>query len=278
MYQLPKLPDAVRSLRADESARLDAEHPNLPKNLDRDCITCMGKKTFKWWDNYGQPDAQIVEYECPCSDQFLLYKYFLNAGLGKQATRAFLADAQDVDARAMMKSMDYADKSDYYVSRGMGLVFYGSHGNGKTLTSVLLTKDLLSRGIDGYFTTFSNMLDNFASGWRDEPNRVWFNKKVRNSPLLVVDDIGRENKNMNNMASSALDGVFRNRVQNALPTIVTTNLSLPAFEKAYSSGVMSLLTETSFTYEFTGVDWRPKQKKRNELEIEQMLVRPVTVR
>jgi DNA replication protein DnaC len=79
------------------------------------------------------------------------------------------------------------------------------------------------------------------------------------------------------MAASAIDTVFRTRTQNLLPTIVTTNLSLEAFKKSYSSGVMSLLSETALTHEFTGADWRKNQADRNREEARLRLTRPIVV-
>src|SRR6202012_4852610 len=102
-------------------------------------------------------------------------------------------------------------------------------------------------------------LDNFTAGWRDDNNRKWFEKRVRNAPFLIVDDIGKENLARNAVATEAIDTVFRTRTQNAHPTIVTTNLSLEKFETLYSSGVMSLLSETSITHKFAGADWRKNQ-------------------
>jgi DNA replication protein DnaC len=131
--------------------------------------------------------------------------------------------------------------------------------------------------VDGYFTTFVDLLNNFSSGWRDDENRRWFEKRIRYVPLLVIDDIGKENKNLNNMAANAVDGVLRSRVQNQLPTIITTNLSLKDFNNSYSSGVMSLVTETTIPYEFKGDDWRKNQHQRSLAEAKLLLSRPIVV-
>jgi hypothetical protein len=260
----------------EESERLESLYPGLPTSLSQ-CPTCAGLKWFRWYDDYGSAEQKIVDYDCSCPDQFILFKYFLNAGIGKQGQRLALGDAVGVDPSALMMIDEYLQQSTYLVNRGMGLLFYGSHGSGKTMLVTILIKQLLAEGIDGYFTTFNTLLDNFASGWKDDKNRIWFEKRVRNAALLVVDDIGRENKNLNNMASNALDGVFRSRVQNSLPTIITTNLSLSDFEKSYSSGVMSLVSETSLIHEFRGDDWRPNQRERNQKEAKLMLSRPIVV-
>jgi DNA replication protein DnaC len=276
MQKLPELPGAVRVLTKEESERLDSLYPSLPKSLAQ-CPTCYGEKQFRWYAEYGVDD-NIVDYECPCADQFILFKYFLNAGVGKQGQVVHLADATGVDTVALEMISDYIENAHYYVNRGMGLLFHGNAGTGKTFLATLLMKQLLAySGVDGYFTTFNQFLDNFAAGWRDDNNRLWFEKRVRNAPLLIVDDIGKEYFGRTDMAASAIDTVFRTRTQNLLPTIVTTNLSLEAFKKSYSSGVMSLLSETALTHEFTGADWRKNQADRNREEARLRLTRPIVV-
>lgn len=276
MNHLLPLPDAVRVLTGEESERLDQLHSNLPKSLDQ-CVTCAGAKQFRWYADYGTDDT-IVDYECPCSDQFVLFKFFLNAGIGKAYQRYALGDITDVDPNALQGISDYLENAQYYLSRGRGLIFHGTHGSGKTLLATILLKQLIAlRGIDGYFTTFTNLLDSFAAGWRDDKQRQWFEKRVRNVPLLVVDDIGKENRNLNNMASTALDGVFRTRTQNGLPTVVTTNMTPEHFGKTYGSSAMELLNETSFFYSFTGSSFRMTAKERNDTEARQRLSRPIVV-
>lgn len=275
-YQLPPNPDAVRVLHSEESERLESMYPGLPKSLDH-CPTCYGKKTFRWYADYGN-DNTIVEYDCPCADQFILFKYFLNAGIGKQGQVSMMADAIGVKRTSLELINDYVENAHYYLNRGMGLLLHGEVGTGKTFLSTLLMKQLLAlSGVDGYFTNFNQMLDNFASGWTNDKNRLWFDKRVKNAALLVVDDIGKEHIGRNAMATSMVDTIFRTRTQNLLPTIVTTNLSLNDFKTSYSSGVMDLLTETSITHEFAGISWRKNQGERNREEARLKLTRPIVV-
>ncbi len=274
--KLPPNPDAVRVLNKEESDRLEAQYPGLPKSLNH-CPTCYGEKSFEWYVDYGHSE-ETATYECPCADQFILFKFFLNSGIMKQGQISQWADATAVDPEAMNIINDYVANAHYYVNRGMGLVLHGNAGTGKTFLSTLLMKSLLTlAGVDGYFSTFNQLLDNFASGWRDDKNRLWFDKRVRNAQFLVVDDIGKEHIGRNEMATAAIDTIFRTRTQQLLPTIITTNLSLSDFEKSYSSGVMSLLSETSLTHEFTGADWRGNQKERNLKEAKLKLTRPIVV-
>jgi DNA replication protein DnaC len=275
--QLPPLPDSVKALSAEQSERLERLHSNLPKSLSQ-CVTCAGRKEFQWFEDYGfRDDPKIVTFDCPCSDQFVLFKFLLNAGIGKAYQRYALGDCADADPAAIAAVNEYLDSSEYYITQGRGLIFHGTHGTGKTLLTTILLKQLLAKGVDGYFTTFVGLLDNFAAGWKDDKEKHWFDKRIRNAPLLVVDDIGKENPNMNRMASSSLDGVFRSRTQNGLPTIVTTNLTPKEFEHTYSTSAMELLTETSLFYSFKGQSYRKTVQERNDTEAKLRLSRPITI-
>lgn len=277
MYKLDPLPDFVGPLLPAESERLDSIYSGIPKSINK-CITCHGKKAFMWWDNYGARNAKRVQYECPCIDQFFLYKHYLSSGIGLQGARMFKKDAKGVEDEVWDTFNNYITNLEAYVSRGRGLLFYGEHGNGKTLMATLLLKRIVTEGgVGGYFTTFATMLDNFAAGWHSEENKKWFDKKVRNSPVLVVDDIGREYRNKSGMASSAMDQVFRNRVQNGLTTIITTNLELKQFEEEYSTGTMGLVIETCKTQKFNGNSYRENIQKRMDEEIDNGLTRPIVI-
>jgi DNA replication protein DnaC len=241
---------------------------------------------FRWYKSYPE-DLEIVTYECPCADQIRLFKFFLNAGLGKSyqvlswgdvSEHVFLENQEALDAIA-----DYWQNSMYYVARGFGLMLYGGNGTGKTLLSSLLLKRLLThgRGLDAYFTTFTTLLDRYAGGWSDKDAAAWFERRVVNAEVLVIDDVGKESINRTGMSSNALDNMMRTRVQHDRPTIFTTNLSMQRFRDIYAGSTWSLLTEKVLPYEIKGsyedksVGFRDQQLARHREELRQRLIRPI---
>jgi len=277
MLHLPPVSKHIRVLLPEESARLDAMYPtSLPKSL-KDCVTCRGQKTFRWWVEHGFSD-EIGEYECPCAEQFVLYKYLLNAGVGLRYQRYGIGDLDDLPPKILEAAEDYLGNSDYYIGQGVGLYFHGDRGTGKTLLATILLKQLLDEGVDGYFTTFNDMLDNFAAGWSNDAQRSWFDSRVRNAPLLVVDDIGKEHANRVGMSSVAVDNIFRARVQNALPTIITTNLTAKEMKDRYSSALETIAGQAMYC-EFEGVSYRNSEMElaRRRAELENKLTRPIMI-
>jgi DNA replication protein DnaC len=266
-------PLTIRSLRDDEVARLRAIYPDLPIS-PKHCPTCKGVGSFRWRDSDGQP----ADWECNCRAQWALHRFFLNSGIGLRYQRLSWDDTLSVAAPAKKAVIEYGAEADALVQIGQGLILHGkAMGTGKTLLASLLLKNLLASGYDGYFVQFNEMLDAFTGGWRNEEERRWFNRRVRNAGVLVVDDVGREHKGRLEVAESMFDTVIRARHDDARPTIITTNLSLDDLRSGYSSNVMSLLSGVCYDHEVTGLDYRPTARTEQAQEVRDGLTRPLVI-
>lgn len=276
MLHLPPISKHIRVLVAEESTRLDVLHPTLPRTL-KQCVTCHGAGRFKWWVDYGVSE-ETDDYECPCAEQLTLHKFLLNAGIGLRYQRYGIGDLDQVSSLATKVANEYLEAADYYVGNGYGLYFQGDRGTGKTLLATILLKQLLDTGVDGYFTTFNDMLDNFVAGWTSDEQRTWFDSRVRNAPLLVVDDIGKEYSGRVGVSKVMVDNIFRSRVNNALPTIITTNLSVDEMASRYSSALETIAGQ-ALHVKFEGSSYRESELEiaRRQREIEKKLSRPVMI-
>lgn len=290
MHTLPPLPEGIRPLLNAESDRLEREYPDLPDSPLR-CGTCSGKETFRWWDRYSNPPrlTVVVDYQCPCADQWVMSRRFLYHGIGTVYQRLGWADLVAVEPQAKEQVADYLCDFERHKRAGIGLVLHGGLGTGKSLLGAMIAKQVLALGHDAYFATFAEMLKHLTSGWDSVEDREWYAKRIRNAGLLVLDDIGREHKQRRHIAGEGLvdnpmalsessaDDLLRHRVAHAKPTIITTNHDLETLEAHYGSNVMSLFDECSITYHFTGENFRAKAKVRTVDESRQGLVRPVVV-
>lgn len=277
MPVLPTLPPTIRLLTNPELERLRARFPNVSMD-PRKCPTCRGRGTFSWLDYSISPPSQVT-YDCNCGDQWTLNLYFLNSNIGDVYQRISWHDVR-VESGALEKVEKYLDHSEAYINAGCGLVLFGRMGTGKTLLSILVLKALLAEGYDGYFTTFSEMIDTYTGGWHDAEEKEWFHRRIKNAEILVMDDVGKEHqgRTKSGLPEATFDEVLRHRVAAGTPTIITTNYTLNETLGKYGAGIMSLLHERATTYEFTGKDFREGlQKSRVDAEIDRGLTRPIVI-
>lgn len=278
---LDPLPAGVSLLGTSDLDRLRVLFPKVipPKGMPmrpQDCPTCLGKREFMWWAD--QERKEIVTYECNCIEQWVLHIYFLNANIGKAYQTLSWVDVE-AEPGAVEKVKEYREMADSYIQAGCGLILYGEMGTGKTMLATLLLKKLLATGHQGYSIMFADMIKRLTSGWYDQDEKAWFQRRIENAGVLVVDDIGREYQGMrqSGLPESMFDNVLRHRVASALPTIITTNLDMTKLNEAYGGNILSLLRERSVTYRFTGEDFRDRQRHRLDEETSLGLTRPIVV-
>jgi DNA replication protein DnaC len=210
--------------------------------------------------------------------QWILHHWLLNAGVNTEYQRLSWSDMTDVNEDAQLSVINYTENLDYNVRTGRGLILWSkAPGTGKTMLSSLLIKAAMREGYDCYFTQFNEMLDIFTSGWRDESERAWFIKRIRNVPILAVDDIGKEAGGRSNVVDSMFDTVMRHRVASGKPTIITTNLTPDEMRQGYGIYVMSLLSEQCSKVEVPGSDYRPTAAAQKEANAQSKVVRPFVI-
>jgi DNA replication protein DnaC len=239
-------------------------------------VTCRGNGLFNWWDDEGQ-GTEIVEYKCPCEEQFLLNRWLLNSGVDLRHQRQSWRDATGVGSAVFTKLYDYTDNVDQYVGAGIGLMMHGMNGTGKTMMANLVLKRLLLDGRDCFFTTFGDLLDSFTAGWRNEDDKVWFETRIRHAGILVIDDIGKEHTGRHQVAESTFDLVLRARVGADRPTLVTTNYTPEEVRQNYAISALSLLRECSLFVEFAGIDYREELARQRIDEALRGITRPVVL-
>ena len=271
----PARPLTIRPLSNPEFYRLHARNPTLPTSAKRDCITCRDRRTYRLWTDERR--VEIGEFACDCKDQWLLNHALTNANLGLAYQRLSWADMTAVESGALDEVGSYLESAEAYVSAGVGLILHGEMGAGKTSLLTLVGKNLMARGFDFYFTTFSEMIDTYTGGWNDKDEKAWFHKRIKNVGVLVMDDVGREyqGRAKSGLPESTFDEVLRHRVAASKPTFISSNKDMTQMQEGYGGNVMSLLHERSTTYRFTGEDFRGQARSRLVEEAKQGLTRPV---
>ena len=273
--QLPDPPDACRPLNDVDFARLKKAKPGIWSDWHKRCITCSKQGWFRTRD---PRTGEIVEYECNCLNQWLMHIWLANAGIGLSFQRLGWGHAKSVPDEARKTALSYCMKAEANLRVGRGMIFYSQDkGTGKTLLSSLLAKQMLADGHDVHFIQFNELLDSYQNSWRDRDLQVWFAQRIRNAKFLVIDDVGRENKGRIGVVESMFDTVVRARSAEALPTIITSNITPENMRVDYGDNIASLLTESYSLVKVDGPDYRPIVRANHEADAEEDLSYPVIV-
>lgn len=135
-----------------------------------------------------------------------------------------------------------------------GLVLMGTVGTGKTWLAAAIVRDLSmgERPVPCTFITVADALAHLRPGANHEMgvDMVQFTT----APVLVLDDFGQENRS--EWANEQLYRLAHSRSHNALPTIVTTNLSGPEIHEKYEARTVQRLFGGSTLIQLTGKSLR----------------------
>lgn len=155
---------------------------------------------------------------------------------------------------------------------GKGLLLVGKPGQGKSALALTVIQEIIrTLPLDAfdvaegkslvkpcYFTTFSDIVSlkgALINEHTDENERLFLGMHgnckddAYNIRVLVIDDVGKEHTSASGWQSTLLHDVLRARFNNGLPTIVTTNLPVKAWEAEYGEATGSFIHEAFATIE-----------------------------
>lgn len=283
-YELAPLSPALnRTLSDEEANRLRSAYGErwVPS---KNCLTCDKKGEFRT----RLADDTVVTCKCNCIEQWMLYKLLLSSGIGDTYQRYSWNHVRTVPAHVRTSVQTYLDNLASLQRNGVGMILWSERtGTGKTLLATLLLKEVMAQGYDVYFTSFRDMIDQYTAAWSSSESRAWFTRRIQNAGHLVIDDIGKENRNRINVVDELFDGTIRHRVAHSRSTTLTSNLNPDPTGEArdvdkdfsrYQSGVLDLLSERSLKVEVTGDGFRGKYLDRILADSLEDITYPVVIR
>ncbi len=255
-----------RSLLSDKESKIFyRDNPEVGRSRFDYCPTCRKRGTYRY---------NGVEHDCNCEEQVLLQKLYLLAGIGELYQRLDW-DHYEGDPEVVKTLQDYVQRHEDYIERGLGLLFTGKRGIGKTMLATLVLKEFIRAGYSCYFSTYSSAMEMHTAGRRGRDEKRRFEEKFLNTRVLLLDDIGREAKSIYKMQESTFEHILRNRVQFCRPTILTTSLSYDDLEEGFGASTVSLLSEQSRVMDMTGDNFRPRSNTRKFDEVAKGERRPI---
>ena len=160
----------------------------------------------------------------------------------------------------------YLSKLIHNLHDGVGMLYWGDTGNGKTHLAIGVLKKALAHNATGLFLEAAEIQD--VTIRREELDVVTrpivdIAKKV---DMLVLDDIGSEHTS--DFSRVLVEKLVRFRGTRNKVTIITTNLKLPTLGQTYGQAFASATREYVYPIRVSGRDWREDKaedlKKRFE--------------
>lgn len=108
-----------------------------------------------------------------------------------------------------------------------GLLFIGDPGTGKTHLAVAALRSLISRGFEGLFYDYQNLLERIRSSY-DAASQISDKEAYRNAldaEILMLDDLGAQR--ITDWTEDTVTSIITYRCNNRKPLIATTNLIDP---------------------------------------------------
>lgn len=183
-------------------------------------------------DHEEQQRKIKLEYEQQLEDE-RMYKLkkrvesvFKQSKLGDRfLTRTFdTFKVNDLNKKPHAAALKYAQNFQEYKKQGIGIMFNGGFGTGKTHLAAAITLHLLNQGIPVIFGTLINLLGKVKQTYSDysesEENIIDTYCAV---DLLVIDDLGKEKPT--EWVLEKLYNIINTRYENNKPIIITTNFN-----------------------------------------------------
>lgn len=149
-----------------------------------------------------------------------------SVGMREKALRDYTFDNDKGYNQQIEIAKNYVDNWKDMLEKGLGLLFWGNVGTGKTYLAGCIANALLDQGVGVMMTNFGRIVNDLTSTYDrnlklDDLNRY---------PLLILDDLGAEK--FSNGVRDKVYEIIDSRYRSGLPLIITTNLTLEGMKSA----------------------------------------------
>lgn len=233
------------------------------------CSTCHKTGTIVIMDSSGD-DVFLKTNDCVCKNFRRVNEQvqvsvqvsgipvrFHDARLDKWSNPGRDAKERELNNRSIMVVTSYGKRIGYMKGKGYGLFLCGPNGVGKTYLACALAVEAIRHSFDVRYYTMSKIVRTVIDGWYDDDVKVVV-RDIENTPFLVIDDLDKPYTTKTGLEVSVLDNLFRERMQNNRPMIVTSNMPLDKLASTHGKSVASMFSEHCVQCVFVGEDYRTR--------------------
>lgn len=180
-----------------------------------------------------------------------IYKRFWNV-TAEQITRQGVPEqSREPWRRVKAYILDITRKLD----KGEGLILVGGVGTMKTTMAIAVLRALIDARNAGYFIPMSSLLDTINERReRRDSSLIQLETRIRQTPLLVLDDLGAEYDHT--WVQCKVDAIVAERYNRMKSTIITSNLAPADIKDRYQARIFDRLRATNELIIFKGESLR----------------------
>ena len=196
---------------------------------------------------------------CKCLKKFEKYVDYAYCGIDEEYWNIDFDDFQS-DQVAKEEAKKYCDNLENARKHGLGFVFHGDNGTGKSTLSCIILIQAKKQKHSIYFATFSEVLSIIKKSFASSYWKEYYDKMILNADFLCIDELGSEYrpKDLESFCVAELNSLSRYRRRHNLCTLITTNLDQNDFITTYGKTISSLFSGCSKFVAVKGGDWRIK--------------------
>lgn len=220
----------------------EATHCERCPGLDR-CPNDLTGHYTKLLVEIMNDQEQIYDVKVPCNKwiakqaQESIHKrirsfYVDDRALNEGYSAEEILNVDPLRMKAVKQVLEYIVQTKREGLQKNGLYLFGSFGTGKTFIMCYMLYELAKSGYSGTIVYMPDFMEDlkamFQEPWKLKETIEW----LKNTDLLVFDDIGAEN--LNPWARDHVMGTILNYRMNRKPTFFTSNYDLDALQQHFS--------------------------------------------
>lgn len=227
------------------------------------CEICGGTGIIKF--------RKGLQKRCQCFEKFLRIKRLVEANIPEKywdfSLRDFISDRGGNSVQVYWKVRKYLRHLKKAKRLGLGILFAGDMGVGKTFLACCILKKAIDENFSAKYLRFEDLIFQAKSKSLEELSEI--KRELAEADFLVLDDIGQEyHKVGSTYAASELLGLFKIREAENNPTILTTSLTKKEFIETYGKTSAILFSSSLKPIEILRPNFQKQilEKKWNSLK------------
>lgn len=248
---------SVKDILKSNVLATKTHNPNLKSTLNSEsnfkCATCHDRGIVLEGD---------VAYPCSCMQTRKLENQFRNARISRELMKCRLEkfrfdyytpekedqSHREAASRALNASKSFVEECKLN-PHALGILFTGPVGSGKTFLAASIANELMEAQLQVLFLVVPDLLDELRATYKSEINEMDLLDSARTIPFLILDDLGAHN--YTDWTRNRIYSIINYRMNELLPTIITSNLSLDEMEDYIGVRTTSRIIQSSRIFRLT---------------------------